>query len=387
MSPRAPIYLDHHATTPLDPRVLELVHQVQRDHFGNAGSAGHAYGWAAAKLVEQAREKVAALINASPAEMVFTSGATEADNLALLGLADAWEDRPGQVVTSTFEHEAVAGPVAELDRRGWRVARVGPDPGGVLECGSVEAVLTADSRLVTVMAAQNEIGTIQPLAEMGRLCKDRGVLFMTDAAQAAGRIPLDVQAMGIDLLALSSHKIHGPKGAGALFVRRRDPRVVLRPRQFGGGQEGGLRPGTLDVPAIAGFGEACRLAAEGMADEAARLSALRDDLWQRISTALEGVTLNGCPRRRLPGNLNFSVAGVPSHRLLAGLTTLAVSSGSACSSGSTEPSPVLLGLGVPADLARCSLRIGLGRFTTAEEIAEAGDRIIGLVRKLRGAAS
>lgn len=387
MSPRAPIYLDHHATTPLDPRVLDLVHKVQRDHFGNAGSAGHAFGWAAAKLVEQAREKVAALINASPAEVIFTSGATEADNLALLGLADAWEGRPGHVVTSAFEHEAVAGPVAEMERRGWRVARVQPDSGGVLECGAVEEALAADSRLVTVMAAQNEIGTIQPLAELGRLCRDRGVMLMTDAAQAGGRIPLDVQAMGIALLTLSSHKIHGPKGAGALFVRRRDPRVVLRPRQFGGGQEGGLRAGTLDVPAIAGFGEACRLAAEGMVEEGARLSALRDELWRRISTVLEGVTLNGCPRRRLPGNLNFSVAGVPSHRLLAGLTTLAISSGSACSSGSTEPSPVLLGLGVPADLARSSLRVGLGRFTTAAEIAQAAERIIAVVRKLRGATS
>lgn len=384
MNVRTPVFLDHHATTPVDPRVLTLLESVQREHFGNPASFGHAFGWAAAQLVEDARAKVAKLIGGDPKEIVFTSGATEADNLALLGTASVWQEHRRHLVISALEHEAVAAPAAELARRGWQLTVVPAEADGIVDPERIAAALRPDTALVSLMAAQNEIGTIQPLAAVGRLCKERGVLLHSDAAQAAGRIPLDVQDLGVDLVSLSSHKTYGPKGVGALWVRGKDPRVTLAPLQHGGGQERGLRPGTLNVPGIAAFGEACRLAAEGMEEESVRLRGLRDGLLDHLLANLDGVHLNGAREPRLPGSLNVSIAGVPAHRLLGALTVLAVSSSSACSSTGTDPSRILRGLGRSDDLARASLRIGLGRFTTAAETEFAAERIVAVVRRLRG---
>lgn len=384
MAPRTPVYLDHHSTTPLDPRVLEVLQRTQRDHFGNPASAGHAFGWAAARLVEEAREKVAHLIGGTEREIIFTSGATEADNMAVLGVAGAYGSGGGHMVSTDLEHEAVLGPLDEFRRRGGSVTMVAAGSDGRVAPEDVAAAVGPDTILVSVMAAQNEIGTLQPVAEIGSLCRERKVIFHSDAAQAAGRIPLDVNDLGIDLLSLSSHKIYGPKGVGALFVRRRDPRVTLEPLSFGGGQERGLRPGTLNVPGIAAFGEACRLAGEEMADEAARLLGLRGRLWGRLGEALDGVHLNGSAEYRLAGNLNVSFEGVRAHRLLGALTVLAVSSSSACSSAETRPSKILQAIGVSEELAMASLRVGLGRFTSTEEVDFAADTIIAAVRDLRG---
>lgn len=383
MSVRTPVFLDHHSTTPLDPRVREVLERVQRDHFGNPASFGHAFGWAAARLVEEARDQVAALVGGEAREIVFTSGATEANNLALLGAAGVWEGQRNHLVISNLEHEAVTGPAAELARRGWNLTVVAAEGTGLVSPERIAEALGPETCLVSLIAAQNEIGTIQPLAEVGRLCKERGVLLHTDAAQAAGRIPLDVHALGVDLLSLSAHKIYGPKGVGALWIRRRDPRVTLKPLLHGGGQERGLRPGTLNVPGIAAFGEACRLACLELEAEAVRLRDLRDSLLGRLQEELEGVHLNGAQEPRLPGNLNVSIAGVAAHRLLGALTVLAVSSSSACSSGDTQPSAVLVAIGRDEDLARASLRVGLGRGTTAEEVDFAADKIVAVVRKLR----
>lgn len=381
---RTPIYLDHNATTPLDPRVLELLERVQRDHFGNPASAGHAFGWAAARLVDEAREKVAHLIGGTAREIVFTSGATEANNLAILGVARAYGRGGGHMVTSSLEHEAVHAPVTEFEREGGRVTLVGANADGMVSAQEVDAAIEDDTILVSVMAAQNEIGSLQPVGEVGRVCRERGVLFHTDAAQAAGKVPLDVERDMVDLLSLSSHKMYGPKGVGALFVRRRNPRVTLAPLLHGGGQERGLRPGTLNVPGIAGFGEACGLASEEMATEADRLQGQCDRLWAALTAGLDGVHLNGSVQRRLPGNLNVSFEGIRAHRLLGALTVLALSSSSACTSTSTRPSAILEAIGVPEDLAAASLRIGLGRFTTSEEVDFAAAKIVAAVRKLRG---
>ena len=383
MSVKTPVYLDHHATTPLDPRVRDVLERVQRDHFGNPASSWHAPGWAAARLVEEAREKVAALVGAASSEIVFTSGATEAANLALLGAVATPDGGSGHLVTTVLEHEAVAGPASELERRGWRVTPVACGAGGVVEPGAIEAAFGADTALVAVMAAQNEIGTIQPIREIGAACKEHGVLFFTDAAQAVGRIPLDVRDLGIDLLAISSHKLYGPKGVGALYVRRRDPRVTVRPLMFGGGQERGLRPGTLNVPGIAAFGEACLVAGEVMGEESMRLRGFRDRLLAGLTEGLVGIQVNGALDHRLPGNLNVSFEGVRAHRLLGAVTTLAVSSSSACSSAATGPSPVLRALGVSDDLAMASLRVGLGRFTTEAEVDFAVRTIVDAVTRLR----
>jgi cysteine desulfurase len=380
---RTPVFLDHHATTPVDPRVLDLLDRVQREHFGNPASFGHAFGWAAARLVEDAREQVAALVGGRAREIVFTSGATEADNLALLGTAAVWQDRRRHLVISALEHEAVAAPAAELARRGWELTVVPSGDDGLVDPQRVADALRPDTALVSLMAAQNEVGTVQPLAAVGRLCKERGVLLHSDAAQAAGRIPLDVQDLGVDLLSLSAHKMYGPKGVGALWVRSRDPRVQLRPLVHGGGQERGLRPGTLNVPGIAAFGEACRIAAEELPAEAARLRRLRDGLLDGLLDQLDGVHLNGAREPRLPGSLNVSIAGLPAHRLLGALTVLAVSSSSACSSAGTDPSRILRTLGRDDDLARASLRVGLGRFTTQEETDFAAEHIVAVVRRLR----
>ncbi|MBE0567018.1 MAG: cysteine desulfurase, partial [Krumholzibacteria bacterium] len=360
MTVRTPVYLDHHATTPPDPRVLAVLERVQREHWGNPASSGHAYGWAAARVVELAREQVAALLGAEPREIVFTSGATESDNLAILGAAEALAPRGRHLVTTNLEHDAVAGPVAALVRRGWEATVVAAGPDGLVRADDVAAALRDDTVLVSVIAAQNEIGTIQPLAGIGAACRARGVLLHTDAAQAVGRIPLDVRRLPVDLLSCSAHKLYGPKGVGALWLRRREPRATVAPLLHGGGQERGLRPGTLPAPLIAGFGEACRIAAAELDQESARVGDLRDRLWRRLQDGLDGVRLNGAEQPRLPGNLNVSFAGVPAGSLAGALGVLAVSSGSACSSADGGPSRILRAIGVPEDLAGASLRLGLG---------------------------
>jgi cysteine desulfurase len=383
MALRTPVYLDHHATTPLDPRVLELLQKVQREHFGNPSSAGHAFGWAAARIVEEAREKVAALIGATAREIIFTSGATEANNLALSGVGAVYGQGAGHIVTTSLEHEAVSRPLEAFTATGGRVTVVGAGPEGLVDPADVAAALEKDTIAVSVIAAQNEIGTIQPVEEIAAICRGRGILLHTDAAQAAGKIPLDVGGPGADLVSLSAHKMYGPKGVGALFARRRDPRVTLVPQMRGGGQERGLRSGTLNVPGIAAFGEACLLAAAEMEAEGHRLRSLRDRLWSRLSGELTGVRLNGSAKQRLPGNLNVSFAGVKARSLTSALTVLAVSTGSACSSADAGPSRVLESIGVPAELAAASLRIGLGRFTTQEEVDFAAEKIMAAVRRLR----
>lgn len=382
-----PIYLDHHATTPIDPRVLERFLEVARDHFGNPASASHAYGWAAARLVESAREEVAALIGATAREIVFTSGATEADNLALLGFAGAWRGAGRHVVTTDLEHPAVSAPLALLEAQGWQVTRVPAGASGVVAAADIAAAITPQTTLVSLIAVQNEIGTVQPLAAVGALCKARGVILHTDAAQAAGKVPLDAARDGFDLLAFSAHKLYGPKGVGALYARRRDPRVTLAPQLHGGGQERGLRSGTLNVPGIVAFGLACRFAREELVAEAARVGSLRDRLWQRLQADLPGVRLNGDPQCRVAGNLHVTFAGLPAGRLLPALTTLAVSVGSACSSEEPGTSPALAAIGAAPEDAQRSLRLGLGRFTSVAEVDQAAALIIAAVRQLRDEAA
>lgn len=384
MAVRTPVYLDHHASTAPDPAVLEFMHRVARDHYGNP-AAGHAFGWAAARLVEEARARVAALVHAEPGEVVFTSGATEADNLALLGLAAACA-APGHIVASPLEHAAVDGPLARLESLGWRVTRVPVGPAGIVSPAAVEAALGADTRLVCCIAAQNEIGTLQPVSELGRLCRERGVLLFCDGAQAAGRVPVDFTGDGLALLSLSAHKLHGPKGVGALCVRRRSPRVALAPLALGGGQERGLRPGTPDVAGIAGFGEACRLAGERLEADGVRLRRLADRFLGRLLGALDGVTLNGDPDRRLPGSLNLSFAGVPAGKLVTALPQLALSTGSACASAGGVASTVLQAIGVEPALASASLRLCFGRGNTEDEADFAADTIAAAVTRLRAGA-
>ncbi len=382
-----PIYLDHHATTPTDPRVVEAMEPYWSRDFGNAASHGHVFGWRAEEAVELARECIAAALGAEPREVVFTSGATESNNLALLGAAEAQAGRRDHVVTVATEHKAVLDPCRVLERRGWRVSVLPVDGEGLVDPDAVAAAIEERTLLVSVMAANNEIGVLQPLAEIGARCRERGVLFHTDAAQALGKVPLDVQDACADLVSLSAHKLYGPPGVGALFVRARRPRVRLEPRQYGGGHERGLRSGTVPVPLVVGFGRAVALAAEERESEAARLGGLRDRLFERLRGSLEGLVLNGHPERRLPGNLNLSFADVDGEALLASLRDVAVSSGSACTSATPEPSHVLTALGRPEALVRASLRIGIGRFNTADEIDYAAERIRENVQLLRSTAA
>ena len=369
------IYLDAHATTPVDPRVLDAMLPLLRDQVGNASSLDHAAGRRTRDAVDAARRQVAAVIGASHKDIVFTSGATEADNLAIKGVAESASDRGDNVVTVATEHRAVLDTCRHLAARGCRVTVLPVGADGLIDPAAVEAVLEPRTILVSVMAANNEIGVLQPLAAIGRLTRARGILFHTDAAQAFGRIPLDVNAMGIDLLSISAHKIHGPQGVGALYVRTRQPTVRLSPLFDGGGHERGLRPGTLNAPGIVGLGAASALAAADMSAEAARLASLRDRLLEGLHAAIDGVHVNGSLAHRLPNNLNVSIDGTD-ETLASRLDGLAVSAGSACASGSIEPSYVLRALGVPAARAHGTLRFGLSRFTTAAEI----DQAIAIVR-------
>ncbi|MGF1512889.1 MAG: cysteine desulfurase family protein [Elainellaceae cyanobacterium] len=377
-----PIYLDANATTPVDERVLAAMLPYFTEQFGNPSSSLHAYGWEAEAAVKQAREQIASVLNAAPNEIVFTSGATEADNLAIKGVAEAYLSRGRHIVTVQTEHSAVLDPCRYLETLGFEVTYLPVQPNGLLPLEVLEKALRPDTVLVSVMAANNEIGVLQPLAEIGARCRDRQVLFHTDAAQAVGKVPMDVEAMNIDLMSFTAHKLYGPKGIGALYVRRRHPRVQVAAQLHGGGQEGGRRSGTLYPPQIVGFAKAVTLAAAGMAADATRLTQLRDRLWQTVS-GTPGVQLNGHPTQRLPGNLNISVEGVDGQALLLGLQpVMAVSSGAACSTASTAPSHVLKALGRSDALAYASIRFGLGRFTTEEEIDRAAAQVVATVRAL-----
>ncbi len=380
-----PIYLDYNATTPVDSVVLEAMLPYFTEHFGNPSSLVHQYGWEAEAAVKQARATIAAAIRAEPEEIIFTSGATEADNLAIKGVAEAHFSQGRHIVTVKTEHSAVLDPCRYLESLGFEVTYLDVQPDGLLDLPTFETALRDDTILISVMAANNEIGVLQPLAEIGQMCRDRNILFHTDAAQALSKIPLDVDAMQIDLMSLTAHKIYGPKGIGALYVRGRRPRVQLAPQLHGGGQERGLRSGTLYTPQIVGFAKAVELALAEMATEGQRQQQLRDRLWQSLQQ-LEGVYLNGHPMQRLAGNLNISVAGVDGQALLLGLQpVVAVSSGSACSSASMEPSHVLTALGRAKDLAYASIRFGIGRFTTAEEIDTVAKSAIATIQSLRQA--
>ena len=378
-----PVYLDHHATTPMDPRVLEAMLPYFGPRFGNAASRTHSFGWEAEKAVEMARKRVAELAGAAPREIVFTSGATESINLALKGALEAFRGKGAHIVTMATEHKAVLDSVRRLVREGCRATVLPPRPDGLIDLDQLRDAILPETVLVSVMAANNEIGTLQPVRGIGAVCREKGVRFHCDAAQAFGKTPIDVEAGGIDLMSISAHKMYGPKGAGALYVRRRGRRVELAAQMDGGGHEFGLRSGTLNVPGIVGLGEACALCAREMAGESARVAGLRDRLKARLEGELERVRVNGSMEHRLAGNLNMSFEGVDGEALLMSLPDLALSTGSACSSATVEPSYVLKALEAGDWLAHSSVRFGLGRFNTAEEVEYAAGRVVQAVRQLR----
>ncbi len=381
--PHRPIYLDCHATTPIDERVLAAMLPYFTQHFGNPASVTHQYGWEAEAAVTRSRQILAEAIGATPEEIVFTSGATEANNLAIKGVAEAYLGKGRHLITVETEHNAVLDPCRYLQSLGFEVTFLPVQPDGLLDLDRLEQAIRPDTVLVSVMAANNEIGVLQPLAAIGELCHRHQVLFHTDAAQAIGKLAIDVQAMQIDLLSLTAHKVYGPKGIGALYVRRRHPRVQLAPQIHGGGQERGLRSGTLYPPQIVGLAEAVRLGLAEMEDESQRVAGLRDRLWQQLQ-GLSGVYLNGHPTQRLAGNLNVSFADVDGQALLLGIQPIAaVSSGSACTTAKIEPSHVLQALDRPTELAYASIRFGIGRFNTAEEIDRVAAAVLETGRSLR----
>ena len=382
-----PIYLDNNATTRTDPRVVEAMLPMFTEIYGNPASTSHQFGWDAAAAVEHAREQIAAAIGAEPRDIIFTSGATESNNLASRGVAQAYARRGKHLVTSAVEHKAVLDPIKRLAREGWDVSIVPCDQHGQVSPAAVAAAITDQTVLVSIIAANNEIGTVNPLAEIGRLCHDRGIIFHTDAAQAVGKIALDVQECSIDLLSISGHKLYAPKGIGALYVRRRDPQVRLVPLFDGGGHERGIRAGTIPAPLVVGLGVAVELSMNELATEAIRLRELRQVLHDGIALRVPDVRLNGHPTQRLPGNLNLSFGGVDGEALMMAMRDIAVSSGAACSSVDPDPSHVLLAIGLDEDAARSSLRFGLGRFTTRPEIDQAVEIVAKTVANLRGQTS
>ncbi len=377
-----PIYLDYQATTPLDPRVLEAMMPYFTHKFGNSGSRSHAYGWEAEEGTEKARAQVAKLIGADEKEVIFTSGATESNNLAIRGVAEFYKDRKNHIITTVTEHKCVLDTCRHLEQQGFEVTYLPVRQDGLLDLDVLRAAITDKTVLVSVMAVNNEIGVIQPLAEIGRICREKKVFFHTDAAQAAGKIPLDVEALNVDLMSISGHKIYGPKGIGALYVRRK-PRVRLVPMIVGGGQERGFRSGTLPTPLCVGLGEAAEICMKEMDAEAKRLKKLQERMLNGLRAKLTDIVVNGDLEQRIPGNLNISFAYVEGESLMMGIKNLAVSSGSACTSASLEPSYVLRALGVEEEMAHTSLRIGLGRFTTEHEIDTAVDELVRHVTKLR----
>jgi cysteine desulfurase len=383
MAPTFPIYLDYHATTPVDPRVLEAMLPYFTERFGNAASRSHKFGWDADAAVARARHQAAALIGAGDNEIVFTSGATESNNLAIKGVIQAHGNRPCHVITTAIEHKSVLDTCRGLNSQSHRITFLGVDHDGRVDPSDVARAVEPDTILVSVMAASNEVGSIQPLAEIGAITRDRGVLFHTNAAQAAGKIPLDVKTLGVDLLSFTAHKMYGPKGVGALYVRRRNPRVLLAPQIDGGGHERGMRSGTLNVPGIVGFGKAAELCKLEMVEDTARLLALRERLNKKLHDGLDEIYINGSMEHRLPHNLNISFAYVEGESLLMGINDVAVSSGSACTSASLEPSYVLKALGAGDDLAHSSIRFGLGRWSTVEEVDYVADKLVTVVTRLR----
>ena len=384
MTPR-PLYLDYHATTPVDPRVLEAMLPFFSERFGNPHSKQHAWGWDARDAVEQARAQVAALINASASEIVFTSGATESNNLALRGVVDARGGAPRHVITVATEHKSVLDVCRGVDREGCAVTVLGVRPDGILDLDELRRALRPETVLVSVMAANNEIGTLQPMAEIGAIVRAHGAMLHTDAAQAAGKIAIDVRSSQIDLLSLTGHKFYGPKGCGALFIRKAKPRIVLSPQVAGGGQENGLRSGTLNVPGIVGLARAAELCAQEMAEESVRLAMLRDRLLAGLRARIPSLRVNGTLEQRLPHNLHVSFDGIEGEALLMALGDLAVSTGSACSSGATAASHVLQAIGATSERAGASIRFGLGRSTNIADVDFAVDRVSTVVTALLAA--
>jgi cysteine desulfurase len=380
---KLPIYMDNHATTPLDPRVLEAMMPYLTGIFGNAASRNHSFGWEAEKATEKAREQVAKLIGATAKEIIFTSGATESNNLALKGIAEMYRERGNHIITQVTEHKAVLDTCKKLEKQGYRVTYLPVGADGLIDLEDLKRAIDDKTILVSIMYANNEIGVIQPVREIGAICKEKGILFHTDGVQAVGKIPVDVQKDNIDVLSLSGHKIYGPKGVGALYVRRRNPRVQISEQINGGGHERGMRSGTLNVPGIVGLGAACEIAQTEMADEAKREQELRDYLKNKLEEALDYVHVNGNMEHHLPGNLNMSFVYVEGESLLMGINDIAVSSGSACTSATLEPSYVLKALGLGDDVAHSSIRFGLGRFNTRAEVDYVSDKIIDVVKKLR----
>lgn len=379
-----PIFMDNHSTTPMDPRVLEAMLPYFVEKFGNSASRNHAFGWEAEEAVENARKQIARLIHADSKEIVFTSGATESDNLAIKGVVEMYHEKGDHIITSSTEHRAVLDTCKALEsKRGVKVTYLPVDKAGMVSPEDVRNAITEKTILITIMMANNEIGTINPIKAIGKIAKEKRILFHCDATQGVGKIPVDVQDMGIDLMSFSAHKLYGPKGVGALYVRKKAPRVRIAAQMDGGGHERGMRSGTLPVPLIVGFGKAVELCEQEMSTESQRLSAMRDRLQAAITSKLEEVYLNGHPTERLPNNLNLSFAYVEGESLLMGLKEIALSSGSACTSATLEPSYVLRALGVGSDLAHSSIRFGLGRFNTEEEVDYVAKRIIEVVTKLR----
>ena len=380
---KLPIYMDHHATTPVDPRVLEAMLPYFSETFGNAASRNHSFGWKAEEAVNAARAQVADAIGARPREIVFTSGGTESINLALKGVAERAAPRGKHVITWQTEHRAVLDTCRHLEKLGFRVSYLPVKSDGLLDLGTLEKALAPETILISLLYANNEIGVLQPLAAVGKIAREKGIVFHVDGVQALGKVPLNVERDHIDLLSITAHKLYGPKGAGALYVRRGREKVDLAPQIDGGGHERGFRSGTLNVPGIVGFGKACQISVAGMAKEARRLSALRDRLKDGLFAQLEDISINGSLNERLPHNLHVSFAGVDGESLLLGLDDVAVSSGSACTTASPEPSHVLRALGVPDKLAHASIRFGLGRFTTEEEVDYVIAKVVRVVNHLR----
>lgn len=381
---KLPIYMDNHATTPMDQRVLAAMLPYFTEKFGNAASRNHSFGWAGEEAVDKARGQIASLINAKSKEIIFTSGATESDNLAIKGVVEFYKDKGNHVITCVTEHKAILDSCKALERAGKATVTYLPvDNYGMVDPEDVRKAITDKTILITIMAANNEIGTIHPMAEIGRIAKEKGIIFHSDATQGVGKIPMDVEKAGIDLLSASAHKIYGPKGIGILYVRSKGPRVRLTPIIDGGGHERGLRSGTLNVPGIVGLGAACEIAGQEMEEESARLCGLRDKLQAGLFERLDEVYLNGHPTQRLPGNLNVSFAFVEGESLLMGIRDVAVSSGSACTSATLEPSYVIRALGTEEELAHSSIRFGLGRFNTEEEVDFVAQRVTEEVRRLR----
>jgi cysteine desulfurase len=383
MTMKLPIYMDYHATTPVDPRVVDAMLPYFTQHFGNAASRNHAFGWEAEEAVETARRQVADLIGANAKEIIFTSGATESNNLAIKGVAEMYREKGNHLITCVTEHKAVIDTCKKLEKLGGRVTYLPVQKDGRIDLDDLRAAITDKTILITIMTANNEIGVLQPIAEIGAIAKEKGILFHTDAVQAVGKVPFNVTDAKVDLASMSGHKLYGPKGVGALYVRRRNPRVLLAEQISGGGHERGMRSGTLNVPGIVGLGKAAAIAQAEMATESERLRMLRDRLNKKLHANLDELYINGSMDYRLPHNLNVSFAYVEGESLLMGINDVAVSSGSACTSASLEPSYVLKALGAGDDLAHSSIRFGLGRWTTDEEVDYVVEKLTTVVRRLR----